>query len=562
MVWRLAKLTKMREKPMAEAERKSAEPEETKVVRLPAPEEKPKEQGSAGYWFLVNLKKFGKAFAWKHKISFTLVLMLVVGSVLFFRATWQPAVLWVRIHTPVIIFAITLLAILLWQFRARKTKGKIITALVIAAVSVASALWIEPVYNYIALYFRYKTLTIVELEELPTTDHERIQPLNSIYSLAHEKMVETETPMSPDFVRIGDEHRWTMAIEPSFTFPRIFAGVDEVFSVSGTSPSPNFNNENRIKVHFPVGESLLFGRNYKTAVIRNFGPWRFLSYSPKDVTYVVNDKGKWVMVVSLIKWTGIFFPRPEFGGVQVIEQEEEGLISSLNRSFKGVGRFIPPKQIAKYPYLVGQNILSYDVSRYDAQSFRYQNGFMAPFPDYHRGDIRIPDLSEDVNEQPFTTYFEHSKWERGGLYHYFALEPYENDKQGLNTSVFIPADGSGSVYVYKHHFKAGSLTGVSAISAKVKNSRIDFPWTNSRPVEHRPYIKIIDGKTRFFWLTTIVTLKTSDEAPDTNHFIAGSAPATCLTEASNNIVVWVDSLAPETWEDTIKESLSRTWAEE
>src|SRR5690606_37616834 len=101
---------------------------------------------------------------------------------------------------------------------------------------------------------------------------------------------------------------------------RLTGGVNQLFSVSGSAPSPNFSREARIPVSFPTGEELLLWNSSRVNVIRSFGLWRFLNYEPADVKYFTDDSGKWVQAVSLVKWKGIFFPRPEFGGVQIIRQ--------------------------------------------------------------------------------------------------------------------------------------------------------------------------------------------------------------------------------------------------
>lgn len=143
------------------------------------------------------------------------------------------------------------------------------------------------------------------------------------------------------------------------------------------------------------------------------------------------------------------------------------------------------------------------------------------------------------------------------LYQYFALEPFHEEKQGLNTSLFIPADGTPIVYTYSHHKRNEALTGVSAIAAKVMESRKNYDWSRNRPVEHRPYIKEIAGKTRFFWNTTVVTLK--DEK---SRFIAGSTPDVVLTDAAHKATVWVNALAPKQWPIQAEKELGALWREQ
>jgi len=328
-------------------------------------------------------------------------------------------------------------------------------------------------------------------------------------------------------------------------------------SVSADSPSPDFSAKNRMAVDFGVGENLLLSKNTHTATIRAFGLWRYLNYEPSDVKYIVNDTGEWVQIVSLVRWKGLFFPRPEFGGVQVIRQDaSHSPWHGFKRWLLGTGQWIEPQEIPKYKYLINQSTLPKIVSRFMANSFRFQEGFLAPMPAYHRGDIRIPDLPQDIHDQPFTICANFRNGEApSGLYQYFALEPFHPEKQGLSTSLFIPADGRNKIYVYRHHLRNEALTGVSAIAAKVIESKKFYDWNRSHPVEHRPFIRFIDGKMRFLWLTTVVTKKELDG----KQFIAGSIPDVVLTDAASKVTAWMDPLHPENWIRTITKEFSTVW---
>lgn len=508
------------------------------------------------YWFYRNsIKRLSAWFAARRRFAIGIGVVLALLAFIF-RAMFQHYVIQARCH-----LFLALVVVPIWYLIARGWRGKRFgprVALLVSGVVLTYVLSFAAVigHRYVTLYLRYRSLNVVDLETIPITGHERIQPLNSIYSLAHEIMTEVETPMLPDFVRVGDEYRWTLAIEPAYPLSRIFGGVGELFNVSATAASPNFGSENRIKVSFEVGENLMFGRNAAIASIRSFGPWRFFNYEPADVTYVRDDNNQWVEIVSLVRWRGLLFPQPEFGGVQVVRQSEGGFVEALKLLTVGTGEWIPPEDVPKHPYLRGQNILPVVVSRNIANSFRFQAGFFGPLPGYHREDVRIPDMVEDVNDQPFPGYFEIA--DKGALYHYFGLEPFDPAKQGLNTSLFVPADGTPDVYVYRHAHRAGTLTGVSAIAAKVMESRKNYDWSRNRPVEHRPFIKNIAGKTRFFWLTTVVTLK-EQESGD-RRFIAGSVPDVVLTDATYNTAVWVDPLDQSGWLAQLERDLSGVWS--
>ncbi|MEM7395537.1 MAG: hypothetical protein AAF492_24665, partial [Verrucomicrobiota bacterium] len=72
-----------------------------------------------------------------------------------------------------------------------------------------------------------------------------------------------------------------------------------------------------------------------------------------------------------------------------------------------------------------------------------------------------------------------------------------------------------------------------------------------------PYIRVLAGKTRFFWLTTVVTVK---EDTGDNKFIAGSVPDVVLTDAEFNTPVWVDPLTREGWPEELSTTLKEVWS--
>lgn len=511
------------------------------------------------YWFLRNSRESLVRWYKRHWMGASIGMLVNLFVLFMLRGLTHHYIMMARQRSFLVALLVLLAAAWVWT-RGRHWVVKTLASLVCLLLLVAMFVWGGVAHDYLALYIRYRTINIAELQKLPITGHERLQPLNSIYSLAYEQITATESPQRPDFVRVDGEYRWTMAIEPAYAIPRLSGRVERTVSIPGDDPAPNFSK--RETVRFEVGEGMLLGKNSRTATIKTMNLLRYFNYEPSEVRYLKDDQGKWVQVVSLIRWSGIFFPRPEFGGVQVIRQEQLDFAGELNHMLWGAGEWIPPEQVGNHKFLVGQNILAYETSRYMAQAIRFQNGFLGPMPWRHEGDVRIPDMPADVNEQPFTTYFEEVAKRPGMLYHYFGLEPFDPEKQGLSVSVFIPADGSGPVYVYKHSEHEGILTGVSAIAAKVMDTQKSFDWTRHRPVEHRPFIRDLGGERRFFWLTTIVTYK--DDVAKTKEaiavedqhkwFIAGTRPNIVITDARLNTPVWV-SFDPSRWPDEIKEEL-------
>jgi len=470
-----------------------------------------------------------------------------------FRAWVQPYAIVLRVNLFPILLSLLLLSSALWLIAKKKViAGAVILLVNLGSIVAFVALDGAP-RDYLGLYWHYNTIEKADIQILPTTDNERIQPLNSIRALSGEAMTEVEQVSEPSFTRIKNDYYWTMAVEPSFAIRRATGRISEVIGVSASAPSPNFSKENRSNVSFLTGENMLLSRNIITAATKRFGLWRFFNYEPNDVRYAQDDKGEWVQLVSLTKWKGFFCPRPVFGGVLIIEQSSGSTIDWLKNLVVGSGKWVRTNEISNYSFLKGQNLLPQRVSRFTANSFRFQQGFFSPMPGYHLGDIRIPDLPGDYNDQPFTAYFNFG--EEGKLYHYFALEPFHEERQGLNTSVFVPADSLGPVKVYHHNELGEALTGVSAIVPKIMESRKNYDWTRNTAAEQRPFIRDILGKRRFFWLTTVVTYKDGSEGS----YIAGSTPDVTLTDATYKSVVWVNALKPEIWEEELSQELESVW---
>ncbi len=483
---------------------------------------------------------------------------LVIILLFFLRATFHHVIMLLRGNTFVGVYSLFLIVAGYAMLRSKLQKRWSLPILFVALAF--GVLLFNGGQAYLALYFKYNRLNKIELSELPLTDLETPQPLNSVYVLANETISETNAVSVPDRVLIDGQFRWVMEITPAYFSAKWFGKVRELYNVSATSPSPNFSA--REKVSFDTGEGLVWSRNAYQAVIKRLGPFKYLNYYPADVRYLKNDQGKWVQVVSLARWQGLLFPSLEFGGVTIIEQHEKGhflqeCLRSLTRIVIGQGRFIPAHEIGNYPYLKGQNIMPHDVSRNIAMAYRFQSGFSGPLPGFkHEGDIRIPDLDVDMNPQPFTLFFREVK-EKEGLFHYFGLEPFTQRRHGLNTSLFIPGDGhDGAVYFYNHSKKKEALTGSSAISSKIIESKKNYDWSKNRPVEARPYLKDIHGKRRFYWLCTIATINEEGN-------MAGSVPDLVITDAQYSRPVWVETnQGSDYWQEQIATALDLVYQEE
>ncbi|KAB8154003.1 hypothetical protein EZY14_006080 [Kordia sp. TARA_039_SRF] len=498
----------------------------------------------------------------KQKFIIILLGLILFCALFILRDDYQPFLLFLRKYLFVLVlFGVILFFGLRWFRKTASTGKKILRGLVtLASVALIYVFFFTVgMYEYMQTYNVFNNMNLQEIAELPLSRNERIQPYNNIRTMAYESITETKEVSPPQLVRVDDRNQWTMAVQPSkdYFIQRTKDNIEELFSVSSTSPSPRFSKENRIPATFSIGESLAFSRNTYNAVVQRFNPWQLFNYEPHEAYYMKNDDGHWVQVVSLIKWKGFFFPYPTFGGVMVLETGDHDFNDYLERLLIGKGTFIPAEDVQKYPYLTRQNTLSEKVSRIQAKSMMFLGGFTDPLPWNKKTAVKIPDLKEDQNQQPFVTDFKFEGTANNaydGLYHWFGLEPIGDERTGLSISVFIPADGSDNVFYYDHVSKKEGLAGVSAMPAKVMESRKNYDWTVNKPVEFRPFIRDIAGKRRLFMLSTIAAKRENSD-----QFDGGSTPDLALVDVSYKDVVWIDAKHPSKWNEEIVNQLGETW---
>ncbi len=499
----------------------------------------------------------------KQKVITVIVLLILLIALFVLRDDYQPALLFVRKY----IFIILLIAIVLFfglrKFRNLASTGSrlgILGLLIVFFGILYVVGWHFKMYDYMKTYNVFNHLNRVEINELPLTQNERIQPLRNVFSMANESVGETKDVSLPHLVRIGDENKWTMAIQPTekYVWQGMTDNTEEVFAVSSTTPFPRFSSENRIAVTFSIGESLKFSRNTYNAVVQRFNFFQLFTLEPSDTYYMKNDTGQWVQVVSLIKWKGFLFPYPTFGGVMVIDNGEHDFNDYIERILIGKGTYISPEEMKNYPYLTRQNTLAEKVSRLQAESLKFLGGFSDPLPWNMETAVKIPEMPKDQNQQPYVTDFDFSDTDSdaySGLYHWFGLEPVGNERTSLSFSVFIPADGTDTFYYYNHSAKKQGYAGVSAMPLKVKESRKEYDWTANTPVEFRPYIKNLAGKKRMFFMGTVSSIS------DTNskQFDGSATPDLVLIDSEYRDVVWIDVKHPSQWDKTVYDQLNEAW---
>ncbi|WP_397362868.1 hypothetical protein [Olleya sp. R77988] len=497
----------------------------------------------------------------KQKTIVIILAIILIALLFFLRDDYQPFLLFLRKYIFIILLSGIILFFGLKTFRKSTSTGKrlgILALLLIFFGALYFIGWQQKMYEYMKTYNVFQDLNKVEINELPLTQNERIQPLRNIFSMANESVGETKDVSLPHLVRIEDENKWTMAIQPTekYVWQGISDNTEEIFAVSSTTPFPRFSNENRIPATFSIGESLKFSRNTYNAVVQRFNPWMLFNYEPSDTFYMKNDEGQWVEVVSLIKWKGFFFPYPSFGGVMVIDNGAHDFNDYVERVTIGKGTFIAPEEMKNFPYLTRQNTLSEKVSQLQAESLKFLGGFSDPLPWNMETAVKIPLMPKDQNQQPFVTDFDFSdnKVEAySGLYHWFGLEPVGEERTSLSYSVFIPSDGTDKLYYFNH--KKQGYGGVSAMPLKVKESRKEYDWSANTPVEFRPYIKNIAGRKRMFFLGTVSSISDSDA----KQFDGSSTPDLVLIDSEYKDVIWIDAKHPSTWEKSIYDQLNEAW---
>ncbi len=501
------------------------------------------------------------------------VVVLFFGFILLFllfinRDSIQPLLLGIRKYLFIGIVFFVLLFIGLQLVRNTLSWRKMMWTII--TLSIVGGLWFVlfpiGIYSYMETYAIYKNANLQEIDKLPLTRNERIQPWNNIITMAYESIAETEEVSPPQLVRIDNKNRWTMAIQPSkdYFYQRITDNTQEIFSVPSTVTLTKFSKENRINEVFSVGESLLWSRNSYNAVVQKFNLWQMFSLEPDELFYMKDDQGRWVQVISLIRWNGFFFPYPTYGGVMVLQAGDHGINDYMEKLLWGKGEYISPEAMKNYPYLQGQNVLSAKISRLQAESLKFLAGFTDPLPWNKKSAVKIPALEDDQNQQPFVTDFDFEGVADTykGLYHWFGLEPIGAERTGLIYSVMIPADGSNTVYYYDHGRRKEGYAGVSAMPAKVIESKKEYDWTANRPVEFRPYVKDILGKRRLFMLSTVVANRKvldKDTKKDIAHFDGAATPDLAIVDVQYKDVIWIDAKKPNTWNNTIMNQMADAW---
>ena len=174
------------------------------------------------YWLFRHVRE--SLWAWirahfkKRPILSTVATVGVILLVYAWRMYYQPLMVELWKHLYLVLFGAPIFYGAYRLFKAAlssKILGASIRVLGAFALLGTFLMVGSAVHQYYSLWWRYQIVDVEPLSVLPTTGHERIQPFNSVASVAREIMSDTDAPTTPGFVRdVDGSYRFTMAIAP------------------------------------------------------------------------------------------------------------------------------------------------------------------------------------------------------------------------------------------------------------------------------------------------------------------------------------------------------------
>jgi hypothetical protein len=520
----------------------------------------------------------------RHPKSTTVITAVILFALFAERPYIQPYFVIAVRFLPGLLLAAGIAVGVWWPLKRYSVRIQAAGGAFALAIFAIIAIWGPGWHNHFAYWLRYQDLShgIVDYQkgQFYRTSDDRVLPLGGVDGLIRDHVNDNELSSPPDYVRVGDRFGWTADIGPANIWGRFTHDITEIVFIPSSAVAPDFSRRTPVlngdgsRVNFDVGEDLLFSRNLDTCVRRSFGPWKFINYEPGNVLRMKDDSGKWVYVVTLLRWSWKsfgFFPWPEFGGVQIIEQSgphpvwHNWLVDWPKHIILGCGHWIAPEDVSKHEFLKGQNIVPYEASRFMAESNKFQAGFLGPTRYSRQGDVRIADTPEDLNLQPYVLRALPTDAGEWKLYQWFGLQPFDRDKCGLAISMLVPADGIGKTYRYNHAALKEAPIGPACVADKVRARQSDTYWANRRPAEPIPYVHDIADSNgvvapRLMYKPVIVTQKVRKEG-EQPLFIPGTPPETWIVDAYRGFPVAV-GVDPTKWDAKLREELGSIWAEQ
>lgn len=453
------------------------------------------------YYLFRNLGRM----IWGNKIARTAVTagpFVALVVIWLARALCNPYLVAVRRQSPAIVTALISLAVVALAQSFVKAAGPrwFVTGLV-AAFWIAVATSPYGLFHNLSLYGCWRAMEKHELRRLPVTHHERIYPLSMVSRIVEDRLTQSHFTVSPFEMQMDKGQLYWVAQKTPAGMINTMAleNVTGLVQVAASSVAVDIQHH---KVEFEYGRDLFFIRDLGHYVLpRQLG---FLDIFDKeldreDLAFRVDDQGRWVMVMAVIDWDGIFpFCIPTFGGVFICPQKGHGDV-----------RWVKPAEMATIPYLRGQNLVPETLTKYYAESWKFNQGLSGYLR--NQGVTKITSIPEDTAQQPFAVYFKDVNGQ-DGLYQFFALEP-DGKSAGLSKMLLFDPQGykeTPVAYYYDFEAKGEELVGPARIAETIKASDIHVDWKQAGTgtfviAESRPLIKDRGGKREFHWFNSVVT---------------------------------------------------------
>lgn len=510
-----------------------------------------------------------RGWSFKKKAYAILIIFALLWIIIATRSTYHQLVLAAWKYKAWLIIGALLLFIAYKCVRSKPKEGKsfsakqyILKKIVIPIISIGLIVaWFTPparqAYHELYMQSLYNSLDKEEITILPYTKNERIHARGSILAYAYSKTNNNLPVSKPHLIHDpyvdSVDNVWSMAnLTVQKNLWQIEDDIKEVFLLPSHINNPNLQ-QHRYEVIFNTGESMHYDKDAFVNAIKVLG-FRFINTEPDDVYYMHDDDGNLVQVVSLIRWTGFFFPKPVFGGVVVIPSKDISMGRVITRNLFGFGKYISPSECAKYKFLDGQNLFSEKVTQLYAESFSYRHGiYKAKFD--KKDAVEIPNILEGDNEYPFVSDYDWSHTgvkTSNGLYHYIPVEPSDSINTSLALSLFLRSDGKGKIYYYDHSKAKDGVSGVSAVVGIVKKKYPAYSWDHFHIADVRTYFPDIPelkskGRLNYFYITSIVAVNKQFK-----QFDAGTLSDLMAVNALDNEGIPLNSSDPKNWANQIR----------
>lgn len=475
------------------------------------------------------------------KLFFITTFIIGLVSLYLTRAFWYYEVNLIRQHTPELITIFIALFLLITfvlittsvKFRVLKLFFGFLAFLQFTIICGTVFVYItmseneNNPFNILNKREAINNVVVKELEYLPLTSKERIYPYETILKIARDKITSSSYTVE-HFEMVYDNNTndlyWNAEKSPTGDINKLATNVTGIVSLNATSEQIL---KDEVQVEFNYGRKLKWfnSLNYILPKMLSLGDY-FDKTIDDNVRLIKTNNNEWVQVVGVTDWVGVWpSTYPKFAGVFVINQKSpkydsvtllntDFFVSSKNPEIK----FYTPEQIKDIDYLKNQNLVPTEVTKFYAESWTFKNGIFNFF--VNKEELtKITKIKEEINQQPFTVYFEDVKSinsdKENGLYQFYALEP-----RGANTALsdilLFDSKGTSSdiiVYNYNTNKNKLNLLGPERISKTIQDNDKHLDWSNFIIAESRPFIRDINGVRTFYFFNSIIAKEAASAKP-------------------------------------------------